>query len=322
MKMTRNQFMELTRNRSIPTDALQQSRDFDPERVRHLVVADLDGDGSIRGRREMRQLSAQLSRLSGSADTSEINVSRQHDNLLGVLQDVAGREGVRRSVAAPAAGETTTTAAPSETARSRGPSQVQPDRKSALIGQLVRAGGSATDEDVAVSAERLQQMPVAALERMAARGASVVAARGSVTDHLTELRGVQPRGYPPGRTWDDVQGGYHSGTREAVIATTERNGRRVIGERASADVVLHEAGHAYDHAMGRPSTNDAAFVAAREQDLDALQRLHSTYFTQPGDAGRSETYAESMAMFFADPNRLQRRLPNLYNYWAQQFPNQ
>lgn len=324
MKINRSQFMQLARNRSIPLEGLQNSPDFDPERVRHLVPADLNQDGVIRGREELNQLRRQLSHLSGSTNTSEINVSQQPADLLGLLRDVAGREGVRRSVGPTETGETATAETRTDTPRTRGPSQVQqPDRRASLISQITRAGGSSTEEDVAAVAERLQRVPISALERLASRGATVVSSRGSVTDHLPHLSGVRPRGYPPGRTWDNVQGAYNSETREAVIGTTSQGGRRVVAPSASADVVLHETGHAYDHAQGRPSTNDAAFVAAREQDLDAItQSRMGPYLTQEGDAGRSETYAETFAMFLADPGRLERTFPNLYQYWTQQFPGQ
>src|SRR5262249_23172847 len=46
----------------------------------------------------------------------------------------------------------------------------------------------------------------------------VIACRGSVTDYRTDLKGVQPRGWPPGSTWDKVPGSNTPDKNEVVIA--------------------------------------------------------------------------------------------------------
>ena len=68
----------------------------------------------------------------------------------------------------------------------------------------MKTGGSGTAEDAKLVAESLAKLPKSTLEQMQKNGTKVIACRGSVTDYRTDLRGVQPRGGPPGATWDKV----------------------------------------------------------------------------------------------------------------------
>ena len=211
---------------------------------------------------------------------------------------------------APAAGS----AAPAE-----GPTAVGDagdlEARRAVARRLVRAGGSATQEDVDAVVGELEKMPLAQLQQMERNGTRVVAARGSVTDARTELRGVQPRGWPPGKTWDQVPGAFMPDTNEVIVATQEGpNGGRQVpptgSSHGSANLVLHEAGHALDYRGGKPS-DSAEFQRAYEADRAAMP----TYLQQPGAAGREEAYAETLALYLQDPAECRRRYPNLSRYW-------
>ena len=143
----------------------------------------------------------------------------------------------------------------------------------------------------------------------------VVAARGSVTDARTDLRGVQPRGWPPGKTWDQVPGAFMPDTNEVVVATQAGpNGSRQVpptgSSHGSANLVLHEAGHALDYRGGKPS-DSAEFQRAYEADRAAMP----AYLQQPGNAGREEAYAETLALYLQDPAECRRRYPNLSRSW-------
>jgi hypothetical protein len=72
---------------------------------------------------------------------------------------------------------------------------------------------------------------------------------------------------------------------------------------------LHEIGHAYDHVSGYPSKS-AAFVAAHNADRATL----GPYYTQSGDAGLSEAYAESFAAYHSANLAYRRNHPNLWQY--------
>lgn len=189
------------------------------------------------------------------------------------------------------------------------------EARRAAARRLVRAGGSATQEDVDAVMGELEKMPLAQLQQMERNGTRVVAARGSVTDARTDLRGVQPRGWPPGKTWDQVPGAFMPDTNEVVVATQAGpNGSRQVpptgSSHGSANLVLHEAGHSLDFRGGKPS-DSAEFQRAYQADRDAMP----TYLQQEGNAGREEAYAESLALYLQDPAECRRRYPNLSRYW-------
>lgn len=182
---------------------------------------------------------------------------------------------------------------------------------------IVQAGGTGDQSDVNLVVAELQKMPVTALRAMEANGVKVVACRGSVTDFAADLKGVQPRGWPPGATWDSVPGAYMPDRNAVVIATTGHGttaGAHVpaTGEgHGSANLVVHEAAHAVD-ANVSASINSASpgFNAARTADIAALP----AYETQAGAAGQSESYAESAARYYGGSHG-SITTPNLDAYW-------
>lgn len=202
--------------------------------------------------------------------------------------------------------------------RTTGPGSV--DERHAIAQRIVKAGGSGTQADVDAVVAELEKLPLAQLQQLERQGTRVVACRDSVADYRTDLAGVQPRGWPPGKTWSDVPGAYTPERNEVVIATRGgSNGSRhvpVTGEgHGSANMVAHETGHALDRGGGYPSMNDADFQAAYRSDFGGL----ASYLQQPGEAGASEAYAESLALYLADRNKMRREHPALAAYWDTKF---
>lgn len=101
---------------------------------------------------------------------------------------------------------------------------------------------------------------------------------GPVTDVLTELRGVRPRGWTAGKTWEDVSGGHQPATHRVVVG-----GRPSIRD----DSALHESGHGVDYALG--GLRDSPEFTALYDKVGKMV----PYLMQPGDVGRKETFAES-----------------------------
>jgi type VI secretion system secreted protein VgrG len=185
----------------------------------------------------------------------------------------------------------------------------------AIARRVTVPGGSADAADAELVAQELAKMPKADLEKLEAGGVKVVATRGSVTDHLTHLKGVKPRGWPPGSSWDSVPGLYNPATKEVVIATKghgTKGGAYVPpmnDGHGSYNLTLHEAGHGLDDVVGGKS--DAGFLAARTKDLGALP----SYETQAGEAGPSETWAESYAIKYGGAAKEQKKRPGLMSYF-------
>lgn len=191
-------------------------------------------------------------------------------------------------------------------------------RQDTLIRHILRAGGSGTQADVDAVAAELRKLPVSALEALDAGHVGIVACRGSVTDYAADLRGVGPRGWPPGATWDSVPGAFLA-DRDTVVIATRGHGTPAgvhvpfTGDgHGSVNLVVHETTHAIDqHGGAATNSHGAAFTAARQADLAALP----AYERQPGVAGPSETYAESAARYYGGTHG-PVATPALDAYWA------
>jgi len=125
-----------------------------------------------------------------------------------------------------------------------------------------------------------------------------IVAANKLTDALPELKGQKPRGWPPGLTWDAVDGAYSPSRNMVVVAeeTADSNGKWVKSKRTE-DVTRHEVGHAVDFGLGKLS-NTAAFTKAYDEDEKNMPpKLAPTlkYFLQNGDGGKEEAFAEAIA---------------------------
>lgn len=146
--------------------------------------------------------------------------------------------------------------------------------------------------------EHLSRLSPQVRQALADAKVEFVTARNSVVEAMPHLAGVQPRGWPAGRTWEHVSG-IHSSTAttsKVVVSEFHKNvdfGVMVPSMRGGR-VALHEAGHAYDHAKGWISEGKR-FSEAHAKDVAALSAnargMHG-YFLQSGAAGKHETFAE------------------------------
>lgn len=178
-------------------------------------------------------------------------------------------------------------------------------------------GGAGQDGDAALVNAELAKLPKAIADSIAATGIGVVACHDSVTDYATDLRGIHPRNWPEGATWDSVPGAYIPAVHNVVIATIAGAGgaRHVpaYGElQGSRSIAIHESMHAYDYEDDHRKSQHSDFLAARQADF-AL--LGSTYFTNE-TAGAEETFAESAAMHFGRDQSAANQWPHLSQYWA------
>jgi len=195
-----------------------------------------------------------------------------------------------------------------------------------LAQQGVHGAGTGSAADVNLVAETLaDEMPLAELQQLQQAGISVAVTHGAVTSYMTELQGQTPRGYGTGGDWSNRPGTYKEGTKEVVIAAQDgADGSPAMPGKAlstSDDVMLHEAAHALNRTGSDGlRSDDEDFKAAYE--ADAKQgKLADAYYHQAGQdgadssAGRDEAFAESNAMYLANPAKLKQDYPNLYAYW-------
>lgn len=127
----------------------------------------------------------------------------------------------------------------------------------------------------------------------------------TVTEAVPAARNQQVRGYKPHETWDSVYGMFNRTTKRVVMAELaqqkDSNGRitmvplRDVQRREG--ILRHEIGHAVDQMLGNVS-HSAEFKAAYDKGLKTIsqaERQVLSYYLQPGEAGREETFAEIFA---------------------------
>jgi uncharacterized Zn-binding protein involved in type VI secretion len=187
-------------------------------------------------------------------------------------------------------------------------------------GPTVTMAGTADANDANLVAYEFCKFPLHMQQALDAGGGKIVVCRGSVTEHLTDLKGKPPRGWKNGKTWDSVPGAFDPNSNEVVIATTGHGtpaGAHVPGtgeEHGATNLVLHEGAHGIDHnTPGGKASQSPAFVAAHTADKPTLTDYEGTNVSP--EAARSEAFAESAARHYGgDPAAANH--PNLDNYWA------
>ncbi len=184
-----------------------------------------------------------------------------------------------------------------------------------LAKSLIRLSGTATTADIPSVQRELSKLPVSLLKEYKEWNTEVIVVRGSIVEFYPELKGVTPRGWPANLTWDSVPGVSDSDNNQIVIATRLVNGKRSVPPKGnghgSYNLVLHEIGHNYSSHY--ESTKDTKFIAARNAVINA-GRLTESYHLQAGNAGLSETFAESFGVYYSGKGKQEFKYTEIYNY--------
>lgn len=126
------------------------------------------------------------------------------------------------------------------------------------------------------------------------RNSGIYIGKGAVPDLSPEsakLRGVQPRGWPDGSTWDQVPGAYSPSTRQLLIGDENKH------QHGCTSLANHEFGHAVSDAVPAGQFHGSGAFSGPATILDRSQALHlSPYYSASGNTGwLSEMYAESFS---------------------------
>lgn len=116
-----------------------------------------------------------------------------------------------------------------------------------------------------------------------------------VTDVMPQLKGQKPRGWPPGSSWDDVDGAYDTTGKRIIVA--ERQGAAKSSSNNVEGLTRHETGHAVDDLKDFSDT--LAFTTAYDAEVPnvpAPDKQALDYFLQKDEAGRQEMFAENFAI--------------------------
>lgn len=194
------------------------------------------------------------------------------------------------------------------------------------------ADGAGTAADVEAVGAEVRKLPSAITGRMADQGVRITVCHDNVTRVVGGLINDVPRNWcthpepkcvrgqacrKPGVcwTWENVPGMYRPGEKQVVIAT--RGGRvPLTGDgHGSANLVIHEALHAADFVLGRPSDDDR-FKRAWDADESAIRRDANRDYYLHETSGREESYSESGARWYAPHPTLRTAWPQMAVYWS------
>lgn len=134
----------------------------------------------------------------------------------------------------------------------------------------------------------LIRVPAEMYQRLRKRGLKTIEViDGTVPECAgnSHLKGVSPRGWPEGKTWDQVAGNYNPSKRTVCVGN---------GEQGSVSLSLHELAHAIGKLLGY--NNHPELIEAHKRLYPKLQ----SYFQQGGpggEAGRQEFLAEALSIY-------------------------
>jgi HK97 family phage portal protein len=152
----------------------------------------------------------------------------------------------------------------------------------------LKAGLRVDDFELAkVDLEDLNALRPTVLRELGDSGAQVRLVRGVISDQpeFAHLKGVTPRGWPKGTTWDDADGLYSYAEKMALKVYG-------TGGSGSTSTLVHEVGHGIGRLLGY--NDDPELIALHVKDFAHL----SPYEQQGGpggEAGRQEFLAETIA---------------------------
>lgn len=184
----------------------------------------------------------------------------------------------------------------------------------------VRIQGAIADDAVRHVQERLSHVPPTAIALTNQLGARSTLFAGVLTDvyRYRSLRGVHPRGWPAGATWDQVPGA-GSGAGAAVNPEREERG---MGH-GSTSLSLHEFGHVVDHAIASPRWRVASASPSFQEAWKEMRdrRAPTAYLRDHPE----EWFAESFARYTKTPQSaaaLARWYPATYSWLRRHIGSQ
>ncbi len=141
---------------------------------------------------------------------------------------------------------------------------------------------------------------------------------GSITNHpiMIQLRGVRPRGWDAGSTWDSVPGAAGVAYHSPLIL----NGNSLYDGHGSHNLLIHEYAHLFDRAVAE------LYGGIRISESPEWLSVHNTTkWASEYEANHpEEAFAEAVARFFGDPQGVtitRDRYPNVSNNFHGQLLN-
>lgn len=155
---------------------------------------------------------------------------------------------------------------------------------------IILPKGEFKEEEAAAIISRIDQLPFSLLKKIKDQGIVVKLFTGKLTDNPTarHLKGVTPRGYNSGKTWDDVPGIGGSKTVLVKIGSSESG----MGH-SSVNLELHELGHSVDNHVYNEIRSQESFLEIWEEEKYSLFPKKTYFLAFP-----EEFFAECFALYF------------------------
>jgi len=185
-----------------------------------------------------------------------------------------------------------------------------------------RTVGKVSEEHIKEIQEGMDKIPLGVKKVLSDYGLQPVTADFASTFD-PGLKGLTPRGWPKGHTWDNTEGFFREGSKTMVV--TEKNinpwshKEEAVSHFRKIYVLRHETGHALDAALKNPSSS-VEFMKAYNLDVAEIRKAgkgakHS-YYLQSGSAGSEETFAEMSFGVFS-----KKAKETVFNIHIDAFPN-
>ncbi len=174
---------------------------------------------------------------------------------------------------------------------------------------------------------KLSELPPNIRKALSDKGYKILAASTN-TDAIPELKGLIPRGWPADTTFDNSDG-THDNLRRLILAPVRFKSGADFVPVDRDNVVVHQIGHALDHAFGKLS-NAPEFQKAFKAEMEKLaqkgpfmnerEKAIYNYFNQkdgPGKderPGSEEAFASLFGLVLTGPENEEDRQPFENNF--------
>ncbi|MDE3839288.1 toxin [Bacillus methanolicus] len=179
-----------------------------------------------------------------------------------------------------------------------------------ILGDMILLPEGPFDQKEAASIiSHIDNLPESMLKKAAQKGISVKLFEGKLTDNPSaqHLRGIIPRGYKNGTTWDEVPGIGGAKTVLVKIGSSEKG-----KGHGSVNLELHELAHSIDRYVYNEIRYEETFLRIWELERNNLFPGRAYFLTFP-----EEYFAESFAMYYLGgkyKQELKQKAPATYRF--------
>lgn len=164
-------------------------------------------------------------------------------------------------------------------------------------------------EDVSLIIRRIENLPSSLLNKIDQAGIKIKLFTGKLTDNriASYLKGVVPKGYATGKTWDEVPG---MGGKKIVFVKIGRSDKGM--GHGSVNLELHELAHSVDRHVFQGIRFNPLFLSIWEKEKDHLFPNNKYMTVYP-----EEYFAECFALYYLSEetrSQLKKGAPETYEF--------